>query len=417
MAKEVENLYQGHDSIPRKWKDKLKKRWLRLSAQSVDRTGVLSKIQGLKQGDASQLLFEHTYRTLNNYVDDIFDKDNRLETLIFQKQIKDNLKKFAMFKAKEFTNYLNVEEDHKKVFQIYHNQLTSESTMVARSMRTVKDLREYLEDADLYPNLKYKSSLSANPRQAHKQYYGIVKPINDSFWNNHLPPLDWGCKCRIEQSDEAVSDTKDIETHTLPKGMVGNAWTKKRVFEDNHPFFTTHKKKQSKLNLLQKKYAQELPEEQLYKKNGKRIYLSPSHENGSKEAFVNIKTAHELAGFGAKFPYRKIQLPAFMDGDGIKNYDFLFDELPADLKTLEKEGLQTTRSAIQKALKQKVKVLVLRDTATTGFENLAEVKANTVEELRYLKHRLNDLKKVLIIGEGSDVMEVIDIKKAILKNR
>jgi hypothetical protein len=48
-------------------------------------------------------------------------------------------------------------------------------------------------------------SIAANPREGHKEYYGTILPIDHTWWNDHTPPLDWGCQCSIRNTDKPVS--------------------------------------------------------------------------------------------------------------------------------------------------------------------------------------------------------------------
>ena len=44
------------------------------------------------------------------------------------------------------------------------------------------------------PYLRYVGSTSRNPREEHMQWYNLVLPADDPFWNTHYPPNGWGCK-------------------------------------------------------------------------------------------------------------------------------------------------------------------------------------------------------------------------------
>jgi hypothetical protein len=47
------------------------------------------------------------------------------------------------------------------------------------------------------PWWQYKHSGSANPRQAHKGWSGLILPADDPWFDAHYPPNGFGCKCRI----------------------------------------------------------------------------------------------------------------------------------------------------------------------------------------------------------------------------
>ncbi|MBN1104747.1 MAG: hypothetical protein JXL84_15115 [Deltaproteobacteria bacterium] len=44
------------------------------------------------------------------------------------------------------------------------------------------------------PFLRYVASSSRNPRSEHMQWYNLVLPADDPFWQTHTPPNGWGCK-------------------------------------------------------------------------------------------------------------------------------------------------------------------------------------------------------------------------------
>jgi len=47
------------------------------------------------------------------------------------------------------------------------------------------------------PWWQYMPSSSANKRQEHVQWYGIVLRHDNPWWNTHYPPNGWGCKCGV----------------------------------------------------------------------------------------------------------------------------------------------------------------------------------------------------------------------------
>jgi len=51
--------------------------------------------------------------------------------------------------------------------------------------------------AAVRPYLRYMPSSSEHQRREHKQWYNLVLPIDDPFWDAHYPPNGWGCKCGV----------------------------------------------------------------------------------------------------------------------------------------------------------------------------------------------------------------------------
>lgn len=48
-----------------------------------------------------------------------------------------------------------------------------------------------------FPYLQYDGANSEHPRLQHRAWDGLVLPVDDPFWQSHLPVKAWGCKCRV----------------------------------------------------------------------------------------------------------------------------------------------------------------------------------------------------------------------------
>ncbi len=64
--------------------------------------------------------------------------------------------------------------------------------------------KTFEHDADLYPNLKYSAIQDSRTRPEHQKWHGIILPVNHPFWNTHLPPNDYGCRCTVIQTDDTA---------------------------------------------------------------------------------------------------------------------------------------------------------------------------------------------------------------------
>ncbi len=49
------------------------------------------------------------------------------------------------------------------------------------------------------PFLLYVRTTSAEPREEHLGWVGLILPVDHPFWETHFPPNGWGCKCSVRQ--------------------------------------------------------------------------------------------------------------------------------------------------------------------------------------------------------------------------
>ena len=54
----------------------------------------------------------------------------------------------------------------------------------------------------------------ARVRPEHANMDGIVRPVNDPFWNAHYPPNGWHCRCGVTQLNSG--EETDLETRQIP---------------------------------------------------------------------------------------------------------------------------------------------------------------------------------------------------------
>lgn len=74
------------------------------------------------------------------------------------------------------------------------------------------------------PYLRYNKTSSARPREQHLSWVGIVRPVDDGWWDTHFPPNGWRCKCSATQLSAGDLDDKGLEVtpddHMPPSEMV-----------------------------------------------------------------------------------------------------------------------------------------------------------------------------------------------------
>lgn len=90
--------------------------------------------------------------------------------------------------------------------------LNIEFNTAVSSARMVLKWRGFQRRKATYPNLKYITHNDDCVRHSHRPLHGIIRPVDDPFWDVFFPPNGWGCRCDIQQTDEPVSgSSEDLE--------------------------------------------------------------------------------------------------------------------------------------------------------------------------------------------------------------
>lgn len=114
--------------------------------------------------------------------------------------------------------------------------LQAEYNAATANARSAAKWSKALETKHLYPNIEYLPSRSAHPRDEHRELWGIIRPINDPFWDIHLPPSGWGCKCSYRVTDKNITPIPE-NLPTIPPEFSFNPGKEGKIFNENHPYF------------------------------------------------------------------------------------------------------------------------------------------------------------------------------------
>lgn len=80
------------------------------------------------------------------------------------------------------------------------------------------------------PYLMYDHTPSKHERKEHAAWDGLVLPVDDPWWQSHLPVRAWGCKCRVIQVGERQLKRLGAKVGTPPDDEMV-AYTNKRTGE------------------------------------------------------------------------------------------------------------------------------------------------------------------------------------------
>lgn len=68
-----------------------------------------------------------------------------------------------------------------------------------------------------FPYLQYDGGNSEHPRLQHAAWDGMVLPVDDPFWQSHMPVKEWGCKCRVIQMTGGMLERRGLTAAESPK--------------------------------------------------------------------------------------------------------------------------------------------------------------------------------------------------------
>jgi len=173
----------------------------------------------------------------------------------FMQQLRTNNAVFAAFKThrmgRDMAAQLIDEKGEVKSFQQFRQDVepiashhvdtwlrTEYDTAIKRAHRAA-EMRQFMAEADVLPNIKWLPSTAVNPRESHIPFYDHVWPIDDPFWEEHKPGDEWGCQCGWEATDEPVTDNTGLGGERIKPspGLNGNPARTAQIFSDDHPYF------------------------------------------------------------------------------------------------------------------------------------------------------------------------------------
>ena len=173
----------------------------------------------------------------------------------FINEFKHNAAVFASFKSHQQTKEIVAElldengdlrsfHDFKKAVlgshidrDYNHHWLKTEYNMAVRSARSAVQFKKFWGLKHLYPNLEYLESTAKKKRKEHLEYVGTILPIEHPWWNDHLPPVEWGCECGVRNTDKPETAVPDDNGAPINPVFANNpAKTAEIVNMEEHPY-------------------------------------------------------------------------------------------------------------------------------------------------------------------------------------
>lgn len=188
-------------------------------------------------------LWEHYYNTLAKGIDVGYNPKPEIYDPALAHSLKYDIAKFSAFKETSFRKQLESAltsngkvapwSEFKKTadaLNVEYNRrwLKTEYDHTVATANMAQQWHDFEVDKDLYPNLKFVTAGDGRVRDQHKILDGTVLPIDHVFWKTHTTPLDWGCRCNIEQTDEKASEI--IPAFKTKAAFTNNPYYSGKVF-------------------------------------------------------------------------------------------------------------------------------------------------------------------------------------------
>ncbi|BAQ92537.1 Mu-like prophage protein gp29-like [uncultured Mediterranean phage uvMED] len=184
-------------------------------------------------------------KTLRKLPDDAFIKALQNNAFVFSgaktfDQVKE-MSNFLLDEAGEVVPFFDFKQKAAQTFGTYNkNWLKTEYLQAASGAQNASAWQQFEEEKDIFPKLKYLTAKDERVRESHKPLDGIVKPVDDPFWDTYAPANGWNCRCQLEQveEDEETTPTDKIEVpQDIPPYMMNNVGKTKQLFSPEHPYF------------------------------------------------------------------------------------------------------------------------------------------------------------------------------------
>ncbi len=287
----------------------------------------------------------------------------------------------------------NVQWYHKKKMQIENqynkNWLRAEYNHAQKVANASARWSEFENNSDIYPNLRYRTTGDSRVRDSHRRLNGVVRPLNDPFWDRYSPPNDWNCRCRLEPTAAKPTDKgPDIPMKAMFKNNPAKTGA---VFTERHPYHERSKSHREEIKTQTIGFMKELRVERntAYRKlvdKNSDMNVGPMNQQGG---FVAVQTgANSTAQELAVANYLKgngnmVVIKAVGNDDFKKNPDFEVDRAVFEVKSITGNVKKKTEENVSRAFEQATRAILHYEEAVP-WKDIARGLGNARKYKRYL---------------------------------
>jgi SPP1 gp7 family putative phage head morphogenesis protein len=108
-------------------------------------------------------------------------------------------------------SFRDFKKDAIQVFDRFNDAwLETEYNTAIAASQSASEWAAIEKDKDIFPLLRYVTQQDEVVREDHKPLNGLVFPVDDPFWRNHMPPNGFNCRCTVEQLEPDESKVTEL---------------------------------------------------------------------------------------------------------------------------------------------------------------------------------------------------------------
>lgn len=273
------------------------------------------------------------------------------------------------------------------------NWLQAEYQTARTAAQMAQKWQSFEENADLFPNLKFRTVGDDRVRDKHKTLDGIIRPLNDPFWKKHYPPLDWRCRCEVVQTAE---NSTSVPEELPPVQFKGNVGIDGEIFTSKGNFFklvNSEENAERNLELMKLKAPNRLVYENGVQKVSVNIFTD------IEQYEENVKTAMQLA----KGTNARVTLRPLIDESIVKDFNNLSFDVNKQLGNKYIPADTNYRALLEESKNKDADMAII----DLSFNN--EPLDNAVKSINELliDETFKDIKTIYIISSDHKQMKTI----------
>lgn len=144
-------------------------------------------------------------------------------------------------------------KDALQIDELYNKTwLSVEVDAFTKRADKAREWKQFTRERDIFPLLQFSTVGDSRVRPEHAALDGIIKPVNDTFWDTYAPPLAYRCRCVLNQLEDgritpdSEYDEREILAEVEPT-FRSNPGKTNKIFNETgkykHPYFKVPKEK------------------------------------------------------------------------------------------------------------------------------------------------------------------------------